>query len=329
MFRKLLVPLDGSELAEQALGQAAAIARASDSQLDLILVQEPALLEGTADASRFTAEQESERRYLQSTANELSTGTGVPVTCALVVGPKVDMICERAFDIDADLIVMTSHGRTGLSRAWLGSVADGVMRLSSVPVLMLRPVETKADRLAARHLFKHILVPLDGSPLGAESLAAATELAKCSGASITLLRVVVEVPLVLSDAGVPFVFASPIISPDAEATARLVEVAKAELEPVARSLTEQGVSDVQYDVVVGGQVAPAIIEFARGHGIDVIAMSTHGRGASRLFVGSVVDKVIRGSELPMLVYHPASTLTKAAREHASTFRIPMPALAPV
>ena len=97
---------------------------------------------------------------------------------------------SRAREIDADLIVMTSHGRTGLSRMWLGSVADGLIRHSRVPVLLLRPIDAAAPRPFAHGLYKHILVPFDGSAASEEVLPAALALAKCGSARISLLRVV-------------------------------------------------------------------------------------------------------------------------------------------
>jgi nucleotide-binding universal stress UspA family protein len=304
MFRKLLVPLDRSDFAEQALGQAAAIARASGGWLDLVLVHQPLPFEGFGDVPWHREQWDEEVRYLGSTANEFSMNTGVPVTCAVVQGPPVDAICKRAREIDADLVVLTSHGRTGLSRAWLGSTADGLIRHSLLPVLMLRPTHGRVERFTLKHSFKNILVPLDGSPFAADALMSAIDLAKCSAASITLLRVVLQVPLMLSDAGIPFAYPYPIAAPDTVTTARLAENAKAELAAVGRRLGEQGIADVRAEVEIGGHVAPAILDFARSHEIDVIAMSTHGRGASRFFLGSVADKVLRGSGLPMLVHRP-------------------------
>jgi nucleotide-binding universal stress UspA family protein len=303
MFRKLLVPLDRSDFAEQALGQAVAIARASGGELDLVLVHQPLPFEGFGDVP-WPEQWDDEVRYLESMANELTVSTGVPVTHAVVQGPPVETICKRAREIDANLVVLTSHGRTGLSRAWLGSTADGIVRHSLLPVLMLRPAQHKVDEFTVTHSFKNILVPLDGSPLAADALTSAIALAKCSGAAITLLSVVLQVPLILSDAGIPFVYPYPVAAPDTAATARLAEIAKAELAAVAQRVREQGIADVQAEVEIGGHVAPAILEFARSHEIDVIAISTHGRGASRLFLGSVTDKLLRGSGLPMLVHRP-------------------------
>jgi nucleotide-binding universal stress UspA family protein len=317
MFHKVLVPLDRSSLAEQALGQAAAVARASNGELDLVFVHEPFPFDGFGDAPWNAEQLEAEEAYLRSTANEVSTGTRVPVTCAVVRGQRVDAICKRAWDVQADLIVMTSHGRTGFSRAWLGSAADGVIRHSAIPVLMLHPAEGTVARLAARHLFTRVLVPLDGSALAKEALPPAIALAKCTDATITLLRVVPPIPAITIDAGLPFVDPSPIATPDDVATAGLVDVAKRELAAVAEELAEQGVPKVDTEVVVAGQTARAIIEFAEGHGVDVIAMSTHGRGASRLLLGSVADKVIRASGLPVLVHRPLGvrndlTITEAS-----------------
>jgi nucleotide-binding universal stress UspA family protein len=322
MFQKLLVPLDRSDFAEQAIGQAAAIARASEGVLDLVLVHEPFPFGTSGDAPWRREAWQDEERYLQSIANEISGGTGVPVTCAVIEGEKVEMICKRAWDVGADLIVMTSHGRTGLSRAWLGSAADGVIRHSATPVLMLRPIEGKPARLAAHHLFQKILLPLDGSPLAAEALSSATSLAQCAGASITLLRVVVPVPIIAGDAGMPFVYPYPISMPDVVETNHLTDDAKRELADVARHLQEQGIENVASEVVVAANVARGIIDFANGHDTDLIAMSTHGRGGSRLFLGSVADKLIRGCEIPVLVYRPLAVRERTAIIDESAMAIP-------
>jgi nucleotide-binding universal stress UspA family protein len=312
MFHRIVVPLDHSEFAEQALGQAAALVRASNGELDLILVHEPLPMGGFGDAPWRAEQWEDEERYLQSTAEELSAGTGVPVTCALLRGSRVETICKRAWESGAKLIVMTSHGRTGLSRFWLGSVADGVMRHSMTPVLMLRPSETKAARFAARQLFKHVLVPLDGSPLGDDALLSATPLAEASDARITLLRIVVPVPMVPTDPGLPLMYPYPIAAPDADATSTIAEEAKQLLAETARRLSEQSRVSVSTAVFVAESPARGIINFAQAHGVDVIAMSTHGRGASRLFLGSVADKVIRGSEVATLVHRPLGAREKAS-----------------
>lgn len=318
MFRKLLVPLDRSPLAEQAVGPAAAIARASHAAIALVLVHQPLPFAGFNDEPWNAEQWSDEEKYLEWIAGELVTGASVAATYAVVRGEAVDSICKQAWDVDADLIVMTSHGRTGLSRAWLGSVADGVLRHSSVPVLMLRPVENKADRLAAHHLFKHVLVPLDGSALAGDILPSAVALARCSGAHVTLLRVVQPVPLMTVD--VDMAFAYPPFVQDDQATAQLVEDAKQQLDEVSRRVADDAGVPVEAHVVVAPRVAQAIIDFAAGHQVDAITMTTHGRGASRFFLGSVADKILRGSGLPLLLHRPigVSGVVEAPKSSSAT-----------
>jgi nucleotide-binding universal stress UspA family protein len=301
MFRQLFVPLDRSALAEQALGQAAAIARASNAAMDVILVHEPLPFAGFADAPWNAERLDDEHKYLETIVRELVSGATVAVSHEVMRGGVVEMICQRAHDVDADLIVMTSHGRTGLSRMWLGSIADGVIRRSSVPVLLLRPVEN-GNRRAAAHVFKKILVPLDGSAVGADALPSAQALAHSCGARLVLLRVVQPVPMIIVDAGMSFAYPPPVT--DAVVTDRLADEAKQEIAEVARRAREEGGVEIESHIVVGAGIAQSIVDFAHGHGIDAIAMSTHGRGASRVLMGSVADKVLRASGLPMLMRRP-------------------------
>jgi len=309
MFRQLLVPLDRSALAEQAVGLAAAIARSAHAQLDLMLVHEPLPFAGFADAPWNEDEWGSEQKYLQGILQEVLSGAKIPVSHKVMRGGVVEMICKRAIEVDADLIVMTSHGRTGASRAWLGSIADGVIRRSGAPVLLLHPVETKSPRSAARHLFKKVLVPLDGSAIAADALASAGALARCSNAKLVLLRVVKPVPMILVDPGLPLMYPPPI--PDDVVTDRLVDEAKEQLADVAARTAETTGVNVESHVVVESSAAHGIINFARGNEVDVIAMSVHGRGASRLLIGSVADKVLRGSGLPILLHRPIGVAESA------------------
>jgi nucleotide-binding universal stress UspA family protein len=304
MFKKILVPLDRSPLAEDALGQATAIARAAHATLDVVLVHQAVPFGGFVDAPWNAAQLSEERKYLESITTELESGAGVDATHNLLEGSPVEMICRHVADAKDDLIVMTSHGRTGISRAWLGSVADGLLRHSQIPVLLLRPLDRARAKRAARHLFKHILVPLDDSVLSEDILPAATALAACGDARITLLRVVEPVPVLLLEAGLPFAYSQT--ARDDDATERAVDDAKRHLDQVARRVRDESGIEVQTQVVVAGPIAQAVLEFARTHEIDAIAMSTHGRGASRLLMGSVADKTVRASELPVLLSCPAA-----------------------
>jgi nucleotide-binding universal stress UspA family protein len=302
MFRKIIVPLDRSPLAEEALGAAASIARATNAEIELVLVHQPVPYAGFSDAPWKAAQAMDEEKYLEEIANELKNGAAISVEPIILHGDVVERICERANAANADLVIMTSHGRTGLARAWLGSVADGVLRRSAVPVLMLRPAEVHFNRRMARPMFKHILVPLDGSAFGSAILPSAVALAKCSNGRLTLLRVVQPVPLPLPDVTGPVMYSAAL--QDTAATEYLVSGVEHELAEQAQYLQESGFTNVETSVIVAAHVGQAIIDFAKDSHIDAIAMATRGRGASRLFVGSIADKVIRAGTLPILFRRP-------------------------
>jgi nucleotide-binding universal stress UspA family protein len=301
MFSRVLVPLDRSPLAEQALGQGVAIARASGATLDVVSVYEPIVLGVPQQDSLDQAGLDATRQYLEAVAAELSSSSTVSTTHATYKGNAVECISTRAREIDADLVVITSHGRTGLSRMWLGSVADGLIRHSRVPVLLLRPTDATVEHRLAHRLYEHILIPLDGSAASEEVVPAAVSLAKCGGARISLLHVVQLVPLVAAHAVTPFAYTSPVFND--VAIAEMKAGAQQQLDAVAARVRDEG-TEVDVHLVVEMSAPQTILEFARSHAVDAIAMATHGRGASRLLVGSVADKVLRGSDLPLLAYRP-------------------------
>ena len=302
MFTKILVPLDRSPLAEQAIGRAAAIARASKAGLDLVIAHEPGLFSGAPSASPDDASLAADQQYVESVAAELSDAQ-LSVTCAAVRGRAAAAIRERATEVGADLIVMTSHGRTGLSRAWLGSVTDSVVRGAAVPVLVLHSFEDAGGRRESVKPFTHVLVPLDGSAFADDVLPMAAALVQPAVGMISLLRVVNFVPMLLpGDITAPA--APPPAIEDVEATKALVAQTHGELAEVARRLrAEFGVS-VDARVEASQQVAWSIVTFAKRNDVDVIAMSTHGRGMARLLLGSIADKVLRSAGLPVLLRRP-------------------------
>ena len=300
MFSRILVPLDQSALAEQATGTAAAIARASKAEIGLVLAHEMAPYDGVLAASWSDAKTPEESIYVRTIAEELAKGANLTVDGCVETGNPVDVICRRAREIDADLIVMTSHGRTGFSRMWLGSVADGVVREASVPVLMLRPMDEKHHRLTEAPLFHRILVPLDGSAASSAILAAAGNMARASGGTLVLARVITPIPLLAFTEGMSMY---PTAIVDEDATEQVADTAREELDDLARSLERDGLK-VETDVVIGERIANAILEMAKAKSADLIALTTNGRGASRFVVGSVADKILRASHLPLLLLHP-------------------------
>ncbi len=302
MFTKILVPLDQSPLAESALGLAASIACGAHAEVSLVLAHRPGPDRGDMAPLWSNSKDPAESVYVHAIADELARVTGATVSGCVKVGKPVDVICKHIKRLPADLVVMTSHGRTGFSRAWLGSVADGVIRESSVPVLMLR-AETNDDWRQRVHQTLHkILVPLDEAVESEAILAAAAELARCTGAKLLLSEIVVPIPLYVFEDATP-TYPTPVVDPDS--TRLAAESERERLTAVAQRLEVEHSLRIETDVTIADHVAPAILDLARRSGADLIAMCTHSRGASRLVVGSVADKVMRASHLPLLLYHPA------------------------
>ena len=302
MFTKLFVPLDRSVLAEQAMGHAAEIARLAKIPMELSLVHHPALDSQLTEPGWNADDWDIEDRYLAEVAAELRAGARVEVTTSHLRGDVANALTARAVEIGADLIVMSSHGRTGFNRMWLGSVADAVVRRAECPVLLFRWQE-EHRHVPGRALFNHVLITLDGSEESNAVIAPACDLARLHGAAVSILRVLQPVPIVSFDVGTGFDYGFPPMVEDIAATEALVEQTRTELTDLAYRLSDSGLNVVP-NVSVHLAVARTILEFCNANGVDCIAMATHGRGASRMLLGSVADKVLRGSRVPMLMQHP-------------------------
>ena len=196
MLKKILVPLDTSAIAEQALPTAAELARVNGAELRLVLVHEPKPHDGYPDAPWNAARNSMEEAYLDGKAKELRAQFGIVVAVDHVQGEVVAEIADLARRHSVGLVVITTHGRTGFSRAWLGSVADSLMRSIDVPVLMLRLSETDHINAAQPRIFRRVMIPLDGS-LRAECIIDAA-LAVAPEATFVLARAVPPVHQVSS-----------------------------------------------------------------------------------------------------------------------------------
>lgn len=290
MFRRILVPLDGSRFAEAALPAAVTLARRSPGEIRLLSVHEllPAYAVSDLDeAARIWAEG-----YVGEVEGRVSPRVGGCVSTAVREGAVVDGIKREAESWHADLIVMATHGRGAVSRAWLGSVADGTLRHAHRPVLMVRPEEPRHEPdLDAEMKVPRIVVPLDGSPLAEQALDDASVLARLTGARVSLVRAVAY----------PIGPMSPYLPHTIEINRQIVDEARADaaryLDETAERLRKRDVT-VDTAVVSDQHPAHAILEHAEG---DLIAMATHGRGGiGRALLGSVADKVIRGASGPVL-----------------------------
>lgn len=299
MYKTVILPLDGSPFAELAIGTAVEIARRSGGLLVLTRVHEPYVYENTDHSRAADQSRRDQQEYLAEVAERIDAQFGIQAGRVLLEGPIATAICRFADDMESPLIVISTHGRTGFSRLWLGSTADEIAHHAPTPVLMLRHREGVPLDDSSPHLFKRILVPLDGSDLAESVLEHATALAAAYGARLTLFRVVAPIvaPALLYAA--PYVPA-PERYEDTEGFR--TEAATNYLAALAGRL-RRGDENllVDTDVHIAESVAPAILEAVGAHGADTVVMATHGRGASRLVVASVADKVIRGGPEAVLI----------------------------
>lgn len=316
MTAPILVPLDGSDFAEQSLPVARNLAKQMNAPLHLLAVYQPFVALNSAPSVQlydrtYDAEQSAKLgEELASRAARLGSEVPTGVTHSVVESEKVvDAILSEAKNLGARTIVSTTHGRGGFQRFWLGSVADGLVRNSEIPVLLVRPslpdqpprqellqpVSTDAPDVAP---FRRLLLPLDGSKLAELAIEPALALLPQEGASVRLLRVIAIPPTRLDPKDT---FWTPAEEEAFEA--RRVEAA-AYLEDIAQSRLPSSV-DVSISTPLHASPGTAIIEEAGEWEADVIAMSTNAReGFTRLVVGSVADKVYRGAEVPTLVVPP-------------------------
>lgn len=310
MFRSILVPLDGSAHSEQALDLATWVAQQADADVRLCHVREPS--EPAFSAS--TVEDEAAvlshlEEYLGVLARRSTREMGRPVSGRVLVGAPVTRLTEMAHDVEADLIVLTTHGHGGPSHAWLGGTAEAIARQAGIPLLLLRPA---TGDVPGRFAFGRVLVPLDGSATAELALGAASDFARMTGAVLHLLAVV-ELPVQLPSASP----GASIRLSGVEDPAEWRERASAYLDGVAERLRGQQLR-VEADVRDAISPATAILQAAAEVGADAIAMATHGRSRlRRMAVGSVSDKVIRAAGVPVLLVPSRDVETERSRPRAA------------
>jgi nucleotide-binding universal stress UspA family protein len=319
-INKVLVPLDTSALSEQALPAAAKIARRLDAEVHLVLAHDEEPAAGYPDAPWNAARTGMERTYLDDQARDLARRYGVRVVAEHARGDPGESVIA-AVRRGADLVVMATHGRTGLSRLWHGSITDRVTRATPTPVLMLRasPSKASAEREAA-NAFARVVIALDGSTEAERSIEAALALAGTT-ASYVLVRAVTPVPLALPNVdGYVAVSALPV---DTEATEALAREAREYLSRVAKGLTDREIKVEAQRVGIVHDPAALLLDVAREWQADLIALASHQRDTSRFILGSVVDELLNNSRIPLLVCHrsaaPLGSLTRASDggEHAA------------
>lgn len=304
----ILVPVKRSRVAEAALTPALALARRLDAKLVIVSVVEP--LPGPRAAPELASTWgEVDALSTVREVSEAIRAQGVRAHGTALVGASpAEAILAAAGEVDADLVVMATHGRTGVARLVAGSVAEGVMRHSAVPVLLVRPrfgaqderTGTRTNRGPLCELHGgtdagpwHLLVALDGSRAAEASLPQAAALARALGASLGLVRVVPGSP------GVPETEREPVGA---------VREAERYLRRVAIQLQAAGMEPdaVQFGVR-RGSVAQALLDEAASRGACMLVLATHARsGLARVVRGSVAAAVVARATLPVLLVRIAN-----------------------
>ncbi len=297
MFRTILVPLDGSAFSEAALPWALGLSRRTHAALQLASVHEP-VPSFAYDEWESAAWQWSED-YLRNVREQIRQRTDGEVHAWVGTGRVVELLMSRADSTEADLVVMATHGRGALTRAWLGSVADGFVRHAHQPILLVRPEDDHPDPTVEPEV-QRIVVPLDGSELSESVLDLAIGMAKLYGSQIRLLRVVAY----------PMEIASPYLPHTVQMNQKVVEeardAARAYLERIAARITAEGV-EATVHVTVDTQAGHAVAREVEELDAQLVVMATHGRGGlQRALLGSTTDKVIRAVHVPILVQRPES-----------------------
>ena len=283
MFEQILVPLDGSQLAEVALPYAEEMAGRLGSEIILLSVAESAsardyhrhqvYIGKIIDATKRRAE-----RYL-----DRSGGNVIKVEPKIMVGNAAEKILQYADKVNIGLIIMATHGRSGVERWAMGSVADKVVRSAKWPVALIRAKGAHSD-VREKGILGKALVPLDGSKESEAVIPFIENLASRLKTEVTLLQVVAEPYRVYADA-------------------------ENYLGEMVGVFGGDGIT-VKSEVRVG-TAAEGIITFADEAGADMVAMSTHGRsGIGRWAMGSIAERVVRGGNTPVLLVRSPGAITE-------------------
>jgi nucleotide-binding universal stress UspA family protein len=296
MYPSILLPLDGSEFSADALPLAKQLASELGAEVHLVHVIRPAFdvdFKAPQEDMEWKARvREGAGDYLEGVASSLEE-SGVRTTTAVLEGRTVAAIDQYVKEHGISLVVMTTHGAGGLKRWWLGSVADGLLRAGSADLLLVRPWDDTEDRSTSAPRFEHLLVPLDGSSDAERALGPARELTRAMGARLSYLTVVPR-PTELTS-----IYGMPGVRIEGEGYRMRREEADTYLSGV---VAQGGEPPPEGVTIEHSSAAEGIIEGARKVAADLLVLSSHGRGGlERTVIGSVADKVIRGSTLPVLV----------------------------
>jgi nucleotide-binding universal stress UspA family protein len=293
MYKKILVPLDGSNAAEIVLPYVEELATKLCAEVVVVSVYE-----SPDDVSHL------HHHYLQRIVDqiqrhikEFKPGNEINVHSKVLQGKPSQQLIQYADKINISLIAMSSYGSSGREPKLLGNIATKVLWSTKRPVLLVRS-PAKDDAVREKRLVKKILVPLDGSKTGETIIECAQVLAGALDAELVLFQALEPLRIV---AGYETVVPSTL--PQSEESIKAS--ARAYLNGVEKSLKEKGIKTST--AIAWGSAAERIIEFAESN-TDLVTISSHGRsGVGRWVFGSVTEKVLQVGDKPLLVARPVKS----------------------
>jgi len=299
MYKNILVPLDGSKCAERILPHAVHLAGRFNDGLILVHVIEPHIDYYVSQNSHkfeeikdLSQQIKQAKAYLIELKDQLEA-EGHHVEDQVVHGNVVRTILRMARKLDSDLIAMASHGRTGLSRVFYGSVAAGVLHQVNRPLFIIRAEDDEEQEWMDVNMYKNILVPLDGSKRAERILHHVEELAFRFGARVVLLRIVELI-------GKSSRSHATLSGFELENVAQRFDGAKSYLAAIRGEFREKGIKAKA--VIKKGPVVRWICDVASSEDVDLIAMASHGHtGLERVFYGSIAAGVLHQVDRPLLL----------------------------
>jgi len=292
MYDTILVPTDGSDHAARAAEQALTLADWFDATVHAISVVDTnaasGLLSSGSVRREFMSQLEDGAEHAVETIETMADDSSVVQTAVLRGEPK-KKILSYATEIDAELIVMGTHGRSGVSRFVAGSVTEHVVRRAEIPVLSVRA----SEQTEPADGYDEILVPTDGSDAAGAAVDHGLELARAADARAHAVTVL--------DTG--DMAASPTLSPPTEIVKQLETEHQNATDEIAAQAREDGLAATT--AVLEGRPGTELLEYIDDHGIDLVVMGTHGRsGIDRLLLGSTTERLLRHASAPILAVTP-------------------------
>lgn len=309
MFKHILAPLDGSSLAECVLPHVMALAAPSGAVLTLlrVLEQEEPDTAGLVDPIGWQLAQAEAGAYLQEVASRLGTA-GVEAKPVTVPGTPAERVVSFAGEHDIDLIVLSSHGRSGLSGWNVSSVVQKIILRAPSSVMIVRayqPVPTTGGPT----LYERVLLPLDGSQRAECVLPVAAFLAKSGGGTLILAHVVREPELPRR---------TRPSSADLKLVQRLIERNQREATSYLEGLQQRLSVPAETRLLVSGDVTTALHDLAESDDADLVLLAAHGySGAPRRIYGSVTTSFIAYGSTPLFIVHDIDPHHAAPLEAAS------------